>query len=119
MMAGGSWGLEDRTRLTFAMVRKTERPLAEVDRLFSGEPGEVRRAYALSGALVRDVVLHYGRPAPRRILAAIARGESFAEAFRGATGTDSRRRHSTRSGSAIRSGIAGCRCWAARSRSGC
>lgn len=86
MMAGGPWSLEDRTRLTFAMVRGTERPLAEVDELFGGEPGEVRRAYALSGALVRDIVLQYGRPAPRRILAAIARGESFAEAFRGATG---------------------------------
>ena len=86
MMAGSPWSLEDRTRLTFAMVRRTERPLAEVDELFAGEPGEVRRAYALSGALVRDIVLQHGRPAPRRILAAIARGESFTDAFRGATG---------------------------------
>jgi hypothetical protein len=86
MMAAGSWSLEDRTRLTFAMVRRTELPLVEVDRLFGGEPGEVRRAYVLSGALVRDIVLRYGRPAPRRILAAIARGESFREAFHGATG---------------------------------
>lgn len=86
MMAGGPWSLEDRTRLTFAMVRGTERPLAEIDELFGGEPGEVRRAYALSGALVRDIVLQYGRPAPRRILAGIARGETFADAFRSATG---------------------------------
>ena len=86
MMAGGPWSLEDRTRLTVAMVRGTQRPLAEIDDLFGGEPAEVRRAYALSGALVRDIVLRYGRPAPRRILAAIARGESFAEAFRSATG---------------------------------
>ncbi len=86
MMAGSPWSLADRTRLTFAMVRRTERPLAEVDRLFAGRPAEVRRAYAISGALVRDIVLRHGRPAPRRILAAVARGDSFAEAFREATG---------------------------------
>ena len=87
MMAGGSWSLEDRTRLTFAMVRRSERPLAELDRLFAGESGQVRRAYALSGALVRDIVLRHGRPAPRRILAGVARGRRFPEAFREATGT--------------------------------
>lgn len=86
MMAGGPWSLEDRTRLTIALVRRTERPLAEIDKLFGGEPGEIRRAYALSGALVRDIVLRYGRPAPRRILAAIAHGESFPDAFRSGTG---------------------------------
>ena len=86
MMAGGPWGLEDRTRLTFVMVRKTERPLAAIDQLFGGKPGEVRRAYALSGALVRDIVLQYGRPVPRRILAAVGRGESFTDAFHEATG---------------------------------
>jgi hypothetical protein len=90
MMAGGPWNLEDRTRLTVAMVRGTRRPLAEVDGLFAGSPGEVRLAYALSGALVRDIVLQHGRPAPRRILAAVSRGETFPEAFRGATGTSLR-----------------------------
>ena len=60
MMAGGPWNLEDRTRLTFAMVRGNERPLAEIDELFAGEPGEVRLAYAISGALVRDI----GSPDP-------------------------------------------------------
>ena len=87
MMAGGSWGLEDRTRLTLAMVRGSERPLAELDRLFAGDSGEVRRAYAISGALVRDIVLQHGRPAPRRILAGVAQGRSFPDAFRDATGT--------------------------------
>ncbi len=87
MMAGGPWSLEDRTRLTVAMVRQTERPLAELDELFGGEPAEVRRAYALAGALVRDIVLQHGRPAPRRILAAMARGDSFPDAFRDATGS--------------------------------
>jgi hypothetical protein len=86
MMAGGPWSLEDRTRLTVAMVRGTERPLAEIGELFGGTPGEVRLAYSLSGALVRDIVLQHGRPTPRRILAAIARGESFTDAFRSATG---------------------------------
>ena len=87
MMAAGPWSLEDRTRLTLAMVRRSERPLAEIDRLFAGQPGEVRRAYALSGALVRDIVLQHGRPAPRRILAAVGRGQTFPEAFRSTTGT--------------------------------
>ena len=69
------------------MVRRSERPLAEIDELFAGQSGEVRRAYAMSGALVRDIVLQHGRPAPRRILSAVGRGESFADAFRAATGT--------------------------------
>ena len=86
MMAGGRWDLEDRTRLTLALVRRTERPLDEIDELFRGEPAEVRRAYALAGALVRDIVLQHGRPAPRRILAGIGRGASFPDAFRDATG---------------------------------
>ena len=86
MMAGGPWSLEDRTRLTLAMVRGSERTLSEIDTLFAGRPGEVRLAYAISGALVRDIVLQHGRPAPRRILAAVGHGSTFPEAFREATG---------------------------------
>ena len=86
MMAGGPWSLGDRTRLTVELVRKSERPWTEVEAMFGGEPAEVRRAYALAGAFVRDIVLEYGRPAPRRILAAVARGRSFPDAFQEVTG---------------------------------
>jgi hypothetical protein len=86
MMAGGPWRLEDRARLSLAMVRSSELSLAELERLFAGGPGEVRRAYAVAGAVVRDLVLEHGRPAPRRILAAVARGRPFPEAFHEVTG---------------------------------
>lgn len=86
MLAGGPWTLEDRSRLTLALVRRAELPLPAVEELFAGGPGEVRRAYAVSGAFVRDLVILHGHKAPRRILAGLARGLPFPEAFREGAG---------------------------------
>jgi hypothetical protein len=43
-------------------------------------------AYAVSGALVRDLMRRHGDDAPARVLARMARGEAFELAFAGATG---------------------------------
>jgi len=87
MIAGGSWGLDDRSHLTLALL--TDRPvsLAELEERFAGGQGEVNRAYAIAGAFVRDLVDRYGQGAAPAILANVARGVSFEDAFRAATGS--------------------------------
>lgn len=87
MVAGHSWGLGDLSRLTLAMVTRSDLPLSELDSLFAGHRGEVSRAYALSGALVRDLLRRFGPKAAARILAGVRLGLSFEEAVRRATGS--------------------------------
>jgi len=87
MAAAGNWGLEDRSRVALASLRGRDLSLAELDRLFAGGPGEVAAAYALSFAFVQEVVDRWGQRAPAAILAAVADGHSFEEAFQQATGT--------------------------------
>jgi hypothetical protein len=88
MVAGHAWGLGDRSRLTLAMVTRTEVSVAELDRLFEGHRGQVGRAYAVSGALVRDLLNRYGADAAARILRDVRLGLGFNEAMRRATGRD-------------------------------
>src|SRR6185295_4678014 len=61
--------------------------LAELEERFAGGQGEVNRAYAIAGAFVRDLVDRYGQGAAPAILANVARGVSFEDAFRAATGS--------------------------------
>jgi hypothetical protein len=86
MIAGGSWGFEDRSRLTLALL--TDRPvsLEELERRFAAGQGEVNRSYAIAGAFVRELFDRYGPEAAPRLLAGVARGLSFEQAFREATG---------------------------------
>jgi len=88
MVAGHTWGLGDTSRLTLAMVTSTEISVAELDRLFAGHRGQVGRAYAVSGALVRDLLRRYGADAATRILRDVRLGLGFDEAMRRATGRD-------------------------------
>src|SRR6185295_4665176 len=66
-----------------------DRPVsfAELEERFAGGQGEVNRAYAVAGAFVRDLFERHGQAAAPRILAGVARGLSFEDAFRAATGT--------------------------------
>lgn len=80
------WQLEDRSRLAFAMVRGEQTSLAQLDRLFTGGEGEMARAYAISGAFVRELILSKGRAIPGDILRRVGEGQPFAEAFASATG---------------------------------
>jgi peptidase MA superfamily protein len=86
-IAGSSWGLDDRSRLTLTMVGGNEVSLAEVERQFSGGRGATFEAYAVAGAFVNDLLGRYGDDSVARILAGVARGLSFEDAFREATGT--------------------------------
>ncbi|HEY0514265.1 MAG TPA: hypothetical protein VGH73_20340 [Thermoanaerobaculia bacterium] len=87
MIAGLSWGLEDRSRLTLALLVDRPVSLAELDERFTGGQGEVNRAYAVAGAFMHDLFDRHGQEVAARILQGVARGLPFDEAFRAATGT--------------------------------
>jgi hypothetical protein len=87
MIAGGSWGFDDRSRLTLALLADRPVSLAELEERFSGGQSETNRAYAIAGAFVRDLFERYGPEAAPRLLAGVSRGRSFEMAFREATGT--------------------------------
>jgi hypothetical protein len=87
MIAGGSWGFDDRSHLALALLVDRPVSLAELEQRFAGGQGEVNRAYAIAGAFVRDLFERYGSGAAPAILAGVARGLSFEDAFRAATGT--------------------------------
>lgn len=85
LAAERSWGLEDRTRTAFALSgRRWSEP--ELDNAFTDAGGPSTAAYAVSGALVRDLLRRHGADAPARILSRMAFGEPFANAFLAATG---------------------------------
>jgi hypothetical protein len=86
MIAGLSWGFDDRSRLTLALLVDRPVSLAELDDRFAGGQAEVNRAYAIAGAFVRDLFDRYGQGVAARLLHEVAGGHSFADAFRLATG---------------------------------
>ena len=86
MIAGGSWGFDDRSQLTLALLADRPVSLAELEERFLRGQSEVNRAYAVAGSFVRDLFDRYGPEAAPRTLAGVARGLSFEEAFREATG---------------------------------
>lgn len=87
MIAGLAWGLEEQSRLAATLLSGGEVPLAEVDRRFAGGEGEVRSAYTLAGAFVRDLMRRHGREVVGAILSGVAAGQPFEESFARATGT--------------------------------
>jgi hypothetical protein len=87
MIAGLSWGLDDRSQLTLTLVGDGEVSLEQLEREFRGERGAVRGAYAMAGAFANDLLRRHGDDAAARILAEVARGLSFEDAFQRATGT--------------------------------
>jgi len=86
MAAAGGWGSGDHTRLAFALLLEARTPLATLDQRFAGGSGTVARAYAVSGALVRDLLQTYGAWVPAQILRGLRMGLPFSSAFRRATG---------------------------------
>jgi hypothetical protein len=86
MIAGTSWGFDDRSRLTVTMIGGNEISLAEVERQFSGGRGSTFNAYAIAGAFVNELLSKEGDDAVARILAGVGRGLSFDDAFREAAG---------------------------------
>lgn len=86
MIAGLSWGLDDRSQLTLTLVGDSEVSLERLEREFRGGQGDVRGAYAMAGAFANDLLRRYGDDTAARILAGVSRGLSFEDAFRSATG---------------------------------
>jgi hypothetical protein len=86
MIAGLSWGFDDRSRLTLALLVDRPVSLAALDGRFAGGQSEVNRAYAISGAFVRDLFDRHGQDVAARLLQGVSRGLAFPDAFRAATG---------------------------------
>ncbi len=86
MAAERTRNLEDQTRLLYQLVLGPASSLAELGRLFSGDQASQDRAYALSGALVRDLIDQHGEAAPGMILGRMRGGAPFVRAFTDITG---------------------------------
>lgn len=86
MIAGTSWGLDDRSRLTVTMIGGDDVSLAEVEKQFTGGRGSTSEAYSIAGAFVNELLGREGDDAVARVLAGVGRGLSFEDAFREATG---------------------------------
>ena len=86
MTAGGAWDLEDTGRGGLTVARQGEVPLSRLPELFRGGGGAAARAYAVSGGFVRFLLRRHGRAVTGEILAGLAAGLPFREAFRRAAG---------------------------------
>jgi hypothetical protein len=78
------WGLADDTRV--AMAAFSRGPIAQLDRAFGESAGSAARAYGVSGAFVRDLLGRYGAEFPALLLARLATGATFEQAFVASTG---------------------------------
>jgi len=79
-------GLGDRSRLAWTLVRHGGVSLDELEQLFGEGRGANQRAYALSSALVRDLLRTHGEATAGRVLMSLGEGRPFDEAFAKATG---------------------------------
>jgi peptidase MA superfamily protein len=86
MAASRGAGLEDRTRVALAVLVDGSLPLRSLDRAFPEGPPAAHKAYALSRDFVETLLRRHGQAAAARILAGVARGQSFDQAFAAATG---------------------------------
>ncbi|MBP9823188.1 MAG: hypothetical protein KBF21_03090 [Thermoanaerobaculia bacterium] len=86
MAVGREPGLGDRARVALAVIDDASLPIARLDAAFSGGEAQVHSAYALAGDLVRELLQRHGRDCAARILAGVARGERFRDAFFAVTG---------------------------------
>ena len=81
LYVGRPWRLEDRSRVSWALLRRGRTALSELDRLFGTSRAAANHAYALSGAFVQDLVRRHGPGAAARVLEGIAQGLDFENAF--------------------------------------
>src|SRR5438132_6259616 len=65
---------QDQTQLLYQLLTGGQIDLQQLDRLFSGRQNDQTRAYALSGALVHDLVQRHGPTACREILIRVHQG---------------------------------------------
>jgi len=88
MYVGRPWSLEDRSRVTWTLLVDEEPSLEELEASFGGGRTATARAYAISGAFVRDLVRRHGKRFPAQLLREVARGTAFDDAFFRASGEE-------------------------------
>lgn len=88
LFIGRPWRLEDRSRLTWALLSGRQVDLSRLEPYFHSDRVAAGHAYALAGAFVQDLVRRRGGESIARILAGVGAGASFEEAFRRAVGVD-------------------------------
>lgn len=81
-----TWGLGARSRFAWEVVAGGRLSATALEGLFYGSDRDVARAYALSDAVVRDMLERYGPDAPARILARMSGGAPFEVAVYAVTG---------------------------------
>ena len=86
ILAGRSWRFRDETHLALGLLSADRVPLWKLDDLFEGDRWQVERAYALSGALVQELLDKYGTGLPAALFSKVAQGIPFDEALRRTTG---------------------------------
>jgi hypothetical protein len=86
LFVGRPWRLEDRSRVTWALVSGRMVALADLERYFDSDRVAARHAYALAGAFVHDLLGRRGADTAAEILAAVAVGSRFEDAFLRVTG---------------------------------
>ena len=79
-------GPRGRSRVAWEVIAGGRLSATALEGLFYGSDRDVARAYALSDAVVRDLLERYGPDAPARILARMARGAPFEVALYEVTG---------------------------------
>ena len=89
MVGAGTWGLDDQSWLTLAAVLDSSPSLGELETMFGDGRRRTARAYALSGAFVRDLQRRKGPTTVAAILARRALGLSFEDSFHRTVGVDS------------------------------
>lgn len=80
MAAERPWRLEDRSRVILGMVAGPRLSVADIDRLFENEATRTR-AYALSAAMVREIIRAHGGTSPAAILRELQKSATFDEAM--------------------------------------
>jgi len=75
------WRLQDEGQFVYQLATGSQTSLESLDRMFGGPQPAVTRAYALSGALVHDLLQRHGASIAAQILARMDNGASFDHAF--------------------------------------
>jgi hypothetical protein len=87
LAAERAWSLGDRARFVYEVARRGAVPVQSLEARFDGDQASVMLAYSIAGAFVEELLVEHGPEWPSRLLAAMAGGRSFDEAFRETSGS--------------------------------
>ena len=81
MIAGRTWDIEERARLVWAMVSGHQVSFDELNKWFVSDSSSARSAYVIAHALTLDLIDQTSSDFPKQLLARVASGIPFPEAF--------------------------------------